>query len=548
MKNKIKKIIQIKQMKKKSLLLTFALFGIMPTFSNETEESDIQYEENIIVIEDSTTHNFNPHLTDLASDVQILSSVYEGLFSYNPSTLEPMYAIAINYNISRDKKRWTFDINPQAKFSNGEAITAEHVKSSWLTLLATPNAPYASLLDVIEGAASYRNGEGSEEDVGIYVLSELKLMVHLEKPASYLPKVLCHPSFAIVHEKQNVFSGPYVIEKEAVVTETCESESAKNNNQKTILKKNEYYWDAKNVLTKQFTFIQSDNPDENAHLYNNGDADWINASVSTQKIIDKKDCLIFPQYGTSYMFFKLKEGESENIWSHIEFRQALFEAFPWEQFRFGYYVPATTFVYPLAGYPTVDGFDFTDLMEAQKIMENARKKYNIPSWVKIPLNIDISKGSFTSQQLLLLKSTCDSLGIDLKVKEYPVYKYFDIIPTSTADIFQLVWIGDFADPYAFLELFRSDSTLNSANFKNADFDSLLDKATSASATESLNYYAQAETLLLDNYIVFPLHHPVGVNVINTSVVSGWVLNAMDLHPLKYIYKKKQKYQFGKNVI
>lgn len=527
----------MKLKKTKTIFIAICLLIANSVFCFSQQKTD-----NITIIEDCTNHQFNPQLTDLSSDVQILCAAYEGLFSYNPVTLDPVYAIAVNYRISRDKKRWTFDINPNARFSNGEHITANHVRNTWLKLLSSKDAPYASLLDVIEGAAEYRTGEGFAEDVGIYAISDSQLMVHLCKPASYLPKILCHPAFSVMSDDENVYSGAYVISE---VYEKTESENAK-----IILKKNPYYWDAEAVLTEQITFIQSDDEEENAFMYNTGFADWVYASISTQKLIEKTDFLINAEYGTSFMFFKLKQNEDEkdSIWNQLEFRQALFEAFPWEKFRANYYVPATTYVFPLQGYPEVEGFDFTDLIEAKKIMEEARKTHGIPQEVKIPLNMEISKGSFNIDQLLLLKRACDSLNIELQVKEIPVHQYLSGVPSSDADLFYYTWIGDFADPYAFLELFRSDSTLNAANYSNAEFDELLEKAAMASAEESLKIYAQAENLLLDSCIVLPVSHPITANIINTDLIGGWSLNALDLHPLKYLYRKNVKVVLGNNVI
>lgn len=524
---------EIKFYKKTVLAVVLLFAGSVFCFSQKKTD-------NITIVEDCVNHQLNPQCTDLSSDMPILSAIYEGLFSYNPVTLEPMYAIAINHKISRDKKRWTFEINPEAKYSNGQKITADDVRNSWLALLSNPMAPYASLLDVIEGAADFRTGKTEAESVGIYVLSDGKLMIHLCKPAEYLPKILCHPAFSVLYGgEETAYSGAYVLSDAYIDEET--------DNIKIILTKNPFYWDEKNVATEQITFIQSDDAQENAFLYNTGAADWVFSSLDTKKLIDKNDFLINAEYGTSFMFFKMKE-ENQSIWNHLEFRQALFEAFPWEAFRRNYYVPAETYVYPLKGYPEVEGYNFTDLIEAKKIMDSAREKYGIPKEVLIPLKMEITTSSLSAEQLLLFKAACDSLKIALQVKEIPMYDYLPGVETSTADLFLYTWIGDFADPYAFLELFRSDSTLNSAHYCNAEFDSLLELAAKSSGDESMKYYAQAETRLLDDCIVIPIHHPVTANIINTDLIGGWSLNAMDLHPLKYLYKKEVKSAPAANVI
>lgn len=513
--------------KKKFGAIIFALCACFCFGQNKTA--------NITIVESEYQHQLNPHLTDYASDVQILTGLYEGLFSYNPITLEPQYAIASSYSISRDKKRWIFTINSNARFSDGTFITSDHVRSSWIKLLSTKDAPYASLLDIIEGAKEFRRGQIDENDVGIYAMDDSTLMVHLSKPAAYLAKILCHPAFSIVSQQEGVYSGPYCLGEL--------SPRSQNSYAKIVLTKNPFYWDKDRVFTQQITFLQNNDTEENAYLYNNGDVDWISTAVDTKKLIEKKDLLFSAEYATSYLFFKVTGGPNKlkgelSPWNHSEFRQALFEAVPWKLLRSIYTVPATTFVYPLSGYPEVQGYDFTDGIQAQKLMKKAREKYGYSEDEIIPLKLDISKGSLLPNQITLLENAFNTLNIQLVVKEIPGDVYLDYVKQSQSDVFIYTWIGDFADPMAFLELFRSESSLNVTGFSNKKFDSLLDEACSTDGQAGYQLYAQAETLLLDECMIFPIHHPVTYNVINLNLIGGWMTNAFDIHPLKYLYKKE----------
>ena len=242
------------------------------------------------IIETVREHDLNPQTTSYASDAQMLTGLYEGLFTYDPVNLSPTYAIATDYRISRDKKRWTFTINPNACFSNGEKITAADVRDSWLSLLSTPNAPYASLLDVIVGAEAYRNGKCSADEVGIYANTAESLSIHLVKPANYLPKVLCHSAFSVVHRSPTVYSGPFYLDD-------MEDGYYK-------MKKNPYYWDKDNVKLDEICFFQSDDSVENAFYFNTGMADWVTASVDTAKLLDTSAFTFNAEFATCYFFFK----------------------------------------------------------------------------------------------------------------------------------------------------------------------------------------------------------------------------------------------------
>ena len=202
MKNPVKN--SLKALMSLALICTAALGTVL--YAQEEEDLSLK---RLTVIESMHPHELNPHITSYSSDAQLLSGLFEGLFTYDPVNLNPVYAIATDYRISRDKKRWTFTINPNACFDNGEKITAMSVRDSWLKLLSTPGAPYASLLDVISGAQAFRNGLCGEEQVGIYANSEESLSIHLEKPANYLPKLLCHSAFSVVYKESGVYSGPF---------------------------------------------------------------------------------------------------------------------------------------------------------------------------------------------------------------------------------------------------------------------------------------------------------------------------------------------------
>ncbi|MBP5452467.1 MAG: peptide ABC transporter substrate-binding protein, partial [Treponema sp.] len=168
-------------------------------------------QRNLVILDYPHEYDLNPLTASYSSEAQILTGLYEGLFSYNPNTLEPEYAICSSYKISRDKKRWTFTLREDAKFSDGEAITAYSIRDSWLRLLSTEDAPFASLLDCIQGAEEFRTGQGDAEQVRITARDNATLVVHLKEPAEHLPSILCHHSFCATSSKPNVYSGPFML-------------------------------------------------------------------------------------------------------------------------------------------------------------------------------------------------------------------------------------------------------------------------------------------------------------------------------------------------
>ncbi len=487
-----------------------------------------ELQRNLTIVVGEHSFDLDPHTSAYSTEAQILTGLYEGLFSYDPVTLNPEYAIATGYRISRNKKRWTFTLRSDAKYSDGRSITAYEIKNSWTRLLQNPNAPFASLFDVVSGARAFREGRTGEESLGIHAIDETTLSVQLERPASHLPKLLCMPAFAAVHSEDGVFSGPF----------TLESYSG----QTIRLVKNELYWDFARTPLERITFIISSDQAENAHLFNTGLADWVGSSVDVKRIMTKDASQISAEFATEYIFFKnrtLADG-TESVWNDSKFRAALLEAVPWEKLREGTFVRATSLVYPLAGYPKVQGYEYSDMIEAKSLMDECRSEHGLSSDERLEITFAVTESPHLKNQAKILREAWAVLGVELKILAVPFSEYLGNIPRLDADLFSYTWIGDFADPLAFLELFRSGSTLNITGWKNEEFDRLLDEASLHTDENHSRLLARAEQILLDEAEILPIQHPVSFNVIDLNSVGGWAANAFDIHPLKYLFRRETK--------
>lgn len=519
-------------MKNKRLLLSFCLaFTSFTLFAQEELQTPAPESEKSVlrIVENRQAHNLNPHTTSYSADSAILDSVYESLFALDPQSTNPVPALAVSYSVSRDKLRWTFTLREDALFSDGSKITSEDVKSSWIQLLATPNAPYSSLLDVVVGAKAYRLGQGNEEDVGIYATGPYKLLVKLTEPVPYLPSLISHYTFAVIHRNPTVYSGAYYLDD--------------YNSEVVVLKKNPYYWDADNVSIPTVEFYQSFGADDNTYAYNTGLVDWLFLSdINQDKLIVQADLKLSAQFGTEFLFFRTKNVKKvENVWDRSDFRLALLEALPWDVLRENSYFPATTFVPQLTQYPKVTGFSYSDLEQAKVMMADARKNAGLSPDEKIPLRMELNQNTLNVKQEKAIVEVCQELGINVQIVYKPFAQYMASLETSSADIAGYSWIGDYADPLAFLDLFKSDSTMNSAGWKNEQFDELISQSSLETDTEErYKILAKAEQILLDDGMVIPICTPLSASIINTSEIGGWYPNLFNSHPLKYLYFKKKQ--------
>lgn len=472
-------------------------------------------QKELIIIDSTHPYNLNAHTASYASEAQILLNIYEGLFSYNPITLEPELALCDGFKVSRNKLTWTFTLKKDATLSDGTPITAELLRESWLRLLnPATNAPFASLIDCIKGVQDYRTGKNTdEESVGIVAKDNYTLVVRLNAPTEHLAKLLCHHAFALVPQKDGVYSGAFLLE------EFTPSH--------IILTKNHLYWDAENVNLPSVRYVFSDDSEGNTYLFNIGEAHWVAGPVDTRYILDGSAVHYSSQFGTEYYFFKCATGPLADT----RVRSALIYALPQETLRQSSLIGTMTLVLPLAGYPEIYGVPDQDIESAKQLLQDAGFNAENPLEITLCLTDD----NTSKARAATLADAWKQIGVSTKAIFLPANEYIGAIKTTKADMFSYIWIGDFADPLAFLELFRSSSTLNETGWQNAKYDSLLEEASRITDnTKRYEKLAEAEQLLLDEAVILPLSHTVSLNIVDKSIIAGWYDNALDIHPLKYI--------------
>jgi peptide/nickel transport system substrate-binding protein/oligopeptide transport system substrate-binding protein len=96
------------------------------------------------------------------------------------------------------------------------------------------------------------------------------------------------------------------------------------------------------------------------------------------------------------------------------------------------------------------------------------------------------------------------------------------------------WIGDFADPYTFLQMWRRDSNLNDAQYNDAEYEARMEKSMREEGRTRWQTLAEAETLLLSRGTVLPISYSPAINIVDTEEIEGWYPNVLDIHPFKYM--------------
>ena len=126
------------------------------------------------------------------------------------------------------------------------------------------------------------------------------------------------------------------------------------------------------------------------------------------------------------------------------------------------------------------------------------------------------------------------------VKEVDPDSYLAETRTRDFTLAMSTWIGDYADPLTFLQLWTMGSNLNDAHFSDSDYDAAVkDSMSITDVGKRYRRLADAEQILLTKAAILPLDHSPAINLINTNSVDGWYSNPLDIHPFKFLKYKSR---------
>ncbi|MCC5025467.1 MAG: hypothetical protein J6386_22985 [Candidatus Synoicihabitans palmerolidicus] len=186
-----------------SLALTcIALAGFTGCGSRETNVASGDATQTLHFGNLSEPTDLDPHVITSLQDFNIVLSLFEGLTQYDPQDSHATPGVATHWEPSADLKTWTFHLRPDAKWSNGDPVTAEDFAYAYQRMLSPKFASeYAYMLFCLDGAEAYLSDESTDfATVGVKVVDDHTLQLQLAYPVPCLPDLIAHASWDPVHK------------------------------------------------------------------------------------------------------------------------------------------------------------------------------------------------------------------------------------------------------------------------------------------------------------------------------------------------------------
>ena len=488
--------------------------------------------------------------TDQASYEQI-NNVEEGLYLLGKNA-KVQNALATSTKNSADGKTWTFTIRKDAKWSNGDPVTAKDFVYSWRRTIDPKTASeYAYLFSGIKNADAIVSGKKKPAALGIKADGKYKLTVTLEKRIPYFKLLMAFPLFFPQNEHAvKKFGSKYATSsKYMVYNGPFKQVGWTGSNLSWKLVKNPTYWDKKSVKLDTVKFSVQKTPSTDYNLYQSGklDAAFLDAQA-TKSLKGKTGYTQRKMSTTQYLSYNLKkhpEFKNKNL------RLAISMAINRKELAStlgGAATPATTF--DPEGMTTVNGQDYADTVknvatekattynvkEAKKLYKQALKETGKKkiSFTLLGDDDDTAKkaAEFVQSQLE------NNLGIDVQVQSIPKKTRLTRMMNGNFDVVSTGWNADFSDPISFLDLQTTGASYNYGKWSNKTYDKYVAASkTTSSTSDRFKDLAKAEQVLLAEQGVTPLYHPIEAWMVKPSV-KGVIYNGAGAnYSFKYAYLK-----------
>lgn len=511
--------------------------------TNTTSSGDGEKELDLLIT--SEPPSLHPQLASDTTSGAILESTFEGLTTMVDG--EPVLAAAEDYKVSDDLLTYTFTLR-DAKWSNGEKVTAEDFAYAWKWALNPENASeYSTILYPIKGAEAYNNGEGTAEDVAINVIDEKTLEVTLNAPTPYFLELTAFKTFYPIHKATAEADPKWYTEADTYVSNGAFNLTTWNHSGDIVLEKSDTYWDTENVDIDTVNIAMVESETTQMTMFDAGEVDFLGAPYGTISLdaIDRlksEDKLNVSDMSSIYWY---KFNTEDPVMQNENIRKALALAIDREGLISnvvkGEQEPALGIVpNSVEGFGDDEGyFKDADFEEAKKYLEAGLKELGLASAKDLEVKVSYNTSEAHSAIAQFIQQGWSSnLGITVKLDNSEWQVYLDKIGNGDYQIGRLGWGADYNDAYTFLEMYNSaENGNNQTGWSNDEYTALLNESITetdpAKRTEKL---LAAEAVIMEEMPVAPIYYNTNLNVVSDEV-ENMAPDALGNINLKYVKVK-----------
>ncbi len=470
--------------------------------------------------------SFDPQLIESVSEAAVVRDLFEGLFNQTPEgTLTP--AMALRWETNDTKNVYTFYLRQNAKWSNGDPVTAHDFVYAWQRLvdpkLASPYSSYMELMSV-KNASDIIKGNKPPSTLGVKAIDDFTFQAELSDSLPYFPTMLTHASTMPVPTKvveklgdqwtkpgNMVGNGAYVLTQHVI-------------NERLVRVRNPFYWNNENtIIDKVITLIINDD-NQAFQRYQANEVDKTDVPTGQYKRQKKQrpdETFSNPRLCSYYYAYNMSKAPYNDIRVRKALSYTIDRDIITKNILAAGQIPAYTFTPGSTANFQVPDVDSAKMDQKQRIAKAkelmAEAGYGPDNPLKPTILYNTSEGH-KKIAIAISQMWKQSLGVLATLENQEWKTYVNNRQQGNFEIARASWCGDYNEASTFLDVLRSDSDQNHSHYANSTIDRLLSEAKTMSDPNP--NYSRIEEIIAEEAAIAPIYHYTNVIMLK-PYVKGW---------------------------
>ena len=487
--------------------------------------------------------SIDPSLATEVVGAMILDDIGEGLVTLSADG-RTVPGVAASWETSADGKTWTFHLRDDARWSNGEAVTAEDFVYSWRRLVdPATGAEYAQYLAPVENGIETATGKMPPDRLGVEARGPRTLVVRLHTPTSYFLSMVGNMWLFPIYRPAVEQWGDSWTQPGHMISNGAFTLAERVNNGHITIVRNPHYWGASQVrLTKVvYTIISDSNSSTDQYLA--GSLDVTDRIPPSRKDLLQKalgsQVVYAPYFGTAMFGYNFaKPPFAGNPKLCLALNIALDRDILAKYVMRETVLPAYNIMPPLAGYdPAVPTWANFSPDERHALARKLYREAGYSDSNPLEVVLTYATGGPETRRFMEAMSAMWQMNLGAKVQIYNMeWKVFlQARQLKQPTLYWNAWIGDYPDPFTFMQLFQTGFDMNQGSYSNPRFDALLERAGNLKDDAArYDLFHQAEAILNEDAPLLPVYYYQSAHLIK-PYVKGWESSVTDRHLSRYLY-------------
>lgn len=458
----------------------------------------------------SEPETLDPALAESVGANEIARDLFEGLTATDASN-KVVPGVAESWKQTNDTT-WVFKLRKDAKWSNGDPITADDFVYGIQRFVNPKTAsPYASVYGVFfVNGQEVVEGKKPVTDLGVKALDKYTLEIKTAFPVGFMPELVANTQLAPAHKATIEKFGKDWTKPGNMVSNGAFTLNTWVVNSKVVMEKNAKYWDAKNVQLTKLTYLPVEDRNGDIKLYESGENDWVYqlpaGSYEKFKAQYPQEVRNNSTLGLRYYSFNNKDPLLKDVRVRKALSMVIDRDLLSQKVTADGQAPAYSVIVQGLKGAEVTTYDWVKwpmdkrVAEAKKLLTEA----GVAPGTKLKFSYNTDE--YHKKMAIFAASEWKSkLGLDTEMEAME----FKVLLKKRHDgEFQVArngWVADYNDATNFLTLIQCDSDQNDNKSCNKQANALIDqgnKLTDAKKRTAL--LTQAAKVAMDDYPMLPL--------------------------------------------